>query len=148
MFAMYRYDDSPKIHFSGSIPWRVPQINTFTLLGILSLSFYWIFFFSRNTVQTHTLTYTCIYSPLWTHTRTPYPYEHLRKTEPVDWILKLTKSPHASRCWREHRLPLNEYFHLYKTLRCQTRVWNLVGWRYNYTPNHPISDWFYLSDSS
>jgi hypothetical protein len=36
----------------------------------------WAFF--RNTVQTQTLTYTRIHSPLWTYTFTPYPYEHLR----------------------------------------------------------------------
>jgi len=36
-----------------------------------------------NTVQTQALIHTRIHSPLWTHTRTPYPYEHLRKTEPA-----------------------------------------------------------------
>jgi hypothetical protein len=59
-----------------------------------------LFFFLRNTVQrirSHTraymtLTYTRIHSPPWTYTRTSYPYEHLRKTEPAE-ILKLTKSP-------------------------------------------------------
>ena len=25
-----------------------------------------------------------VYSPLWTHVRKPYPYEHLRKTVPAD----------------------------------------------------------------
>ena len=65
----------------------------------------WLFFL-RNTVQTQTLTYTCTHSPLWTHTRTPYPYEHLRETEPAGRVLRLTKSPQAPRCRRERRLPL------------------------------------------
>ena len=39
-----------------------------------------------NTVQMQALTYTRIHSPLWTHTRTPYPYEHLRKTEPAYYL--------------------------------------------------------------
>lgn len=52
------------------------------------------FFFLRNVVQTQTLT-TRIHSPLWKHTCTPYPYEHIRKTR-------------APRCWQVHCLPLKE----------------------------------------
>jgi hypothetical protein len=40
--------------------------------------------FLRNTVQTQTCTYTRIHSSLWMHTRTLYPYEHIRKTKPAD----------------------------------------------------------------
>jgi hypothetical protein len=64
----------------------------------------------RNMLRMQMLTYTRIHPPLWTHTRTPYPYEHLRKTEPADWVFKLTKFPEVSRCRWEHRLPLNQYF--------------------------------------
>ena len=39
------------------------------------------FFF--NTIHAQVLLYTRIHSPLWRHTRTPYPYEHLRETEPA-----------------------------------------------------------------
>ena len=42
-------------------------------------------------------------------THTPYPYEHLRESEPADWVLRLTKSPRVPRCRRERRLPLKEY---------------------------------------
>jgi hypothetical protein len=34
-----------------------------------------IVFFLRNTVQIQALIYTCIHSPLWTHTCTPYLYK-------------------------------------------------------------------------
>jgi hypothetical protein len=52
----------------------------------------------------------CSHTRAYTHPyeRTHYPYEHLRKTEPADWILKLTKSPQMSRYRRERRVPLNE----------------------------------------
>ena len=64
------------------------------------------FFFFLKHSTTQTLTYTCTHSPLWTHTRTPYPYEHLRNTESAGRVLRLTKSPRAPRCRRERRLPL------------------------------------------
>ena len=50
--------------------------------------------FLWNTIQTQTLTYTCTYSPLWTHTRTAYPYEHLRLTESAGQVLWLRRSHH------------------------------------------------------
>ena len=40
-------------------------------------------FFFLNKVETQALIHTRIHSPLWTYTRTSYPYEHLRKTKPV-----------------------------------------------------------------
>lgn len=43
--------------------------NVFNLRSVLSYST----FFFINTVQTQTLIYTRIHSPLWTHTRTTYP---------------------------------------------------------------------------
>jgi hypothetical protein len=53
-------------------------------------------------IHAHTLT------PMNTYTHT-LPYEHLRKTEPADRVLRLTKSPRAPRYRRERRLPLKEY---------------------------------------
>jgi hypothetical protein len=97
----------------------------------------WSFF--RNTVQTQAPTYTHIHSPLSTHTRTPYLYEHVRKTEPTDWILKLTKSPHASCCRRE--CPLNDYSVFMRHTDIKPMVWTLVDWGYN----HPTSGWFSTS---
>jgi hypothetical protein len=73
-------------------------------------------FFLRNTVQTQALTYTHPYE------RTPYPYEHLRKTELADRVLRLTKSPRAPCYRRERRLPLKEYSAFIRH-RCQT--WGL-----------------------
>jgi hypothetical protein len=40
------------------------------------------FFLEHSTTQM--LTNTHVHSPLWTHARTPYPYEHLWRTEPAD----------------------------------------------------------------
>jgi hypothetical protein len=99
-------------------------------------------FFLRNTVQTQALIYTRIHSPLWTHTRTPYPYEHLRKTEPTDRVLRLTKSPRAPRYRRECRLPLKEYSAFMRHTDVKPGVWTLVGWGYNHPPNHPTTGWF------
>ena len=42
-----------------------------------------LFFYFWAPVQTQAFIYTRIHSPLWTHTRTPYPYEHLREIEPA-----------------------------------------------------------------
>ena len=38
-------------------------------------------FFCETHLQTQTLTYTSAHSPLWTHARISYPYEHLRRTK-------------------------------------------------------------------
>jgi hypothetical protein len=80
-----------------------------------------------------------IHSPLWTRTHTPYPYEHLRNTEPTDWILKLTKSPHAPRYRWERRLPLNEYFIFIRhtNVKPEDKLW----WTGGTTTllNHPTS---------
>jgi hypothetical protein len=70
------------------------------------------------------------------------PYQHLRKTEPVAWILKLMKSPQMPRCQRKRRLPLDEYFVFMRHTYVKLEVWTLVGWGYNHPPNHPNSDWF------
>jgi hypothetical protein len=95
--------------------------------------------FLRNIVQTQALIYTRIHSLLWTHTRTLYPYEHLRKTKPADRVLRLTKSPRASRYRRERRLPLKEYSAFMRHIDVKPEVWTLVGWGYNHPPNHRIS---------
>jgi hypothetical protein len=99
-------------------------------------------FFLKNTVQTQSLTYTRIHSPLWPHTRTPSPYEHLWKTDPADRVLKLMKSPQAPRYRRERRLSLKEYSAFMRHTHVKPGVWTLVGWGYNHPPNHPTSGWF------
>jgi hypothetical protein len=100
------------------------------------------FCFFRNTVQTQALTYTRIHSPLWTHACIPYPYEHLRKTELADRVLRLMKSPRSPRYRQEHRLPLKEYSTFMRHTNVKPEVWTLVGWGYNHPPNHPTSGWF------
>jgi hypothetical protein len=85
-------------------------------------------FFFRNTAQTQTFTYMRIHSPLLTHTRAPYPYEHLRNTEPANWILKLTKSWQTPRYRWERRLPRNEYSAFIRHTTFKLGIWTLVGW--------------------
>jgi hypothetical protein len=83
-----------------------------------------------------------LHSSIWTHTPTLYPYEHLRKTELADWILKLIKSPQPFHCRREHYLPLNEYSSFMRHTYVKPRIWTLVSWGYNQPPSHPTSGWF------
>jgi hypothetical protein len=83
-----------------------------------------------------------IHSPLWTHARTSYPYERLRKTELADRVLRLTKSPQAPRYRRECRLPLKGYSAFMRHTDVKYGVWTLVGWGYNHPPNRPTSGWF------
>ena len=52
-----------------------------TLCSLLSIHLH--FFLRITQVQTQTLN-TYAHSPLWTHVRKPYPYEHLWGTEPTD----------------------------------------------------------------
>jgi hypothetical protein len=121
---------------------RLAHLPCETKTNVFYLHGYIIFFFLRNTVQTQALIYTRIHSPLWTHTRTPYLYEHLRKTESADRVLRLTKSPRAPRYRREHRLPLKEYSAFMRHTDVKPGVWTLAGWGYNHPPNHPTSGWF------
>jgi hypothetical protein len=51
--------------------------------GRLLEGFVHVYMFYFNTVKSKSLTYTIIQSPIWTHARTPYLYEHLRETEPA-----------------------------------------------------------------
>jgi hypothetical protein len=53
--------------------------TTLTLSLLIVVSY---LFWEHSTTQT--LTNTHIHSPLWMHTRTPYPYEYLRRTESAD----------------------------------------------------------------
>lgn len=60
-------------------------------------------FFWENTVQTQAITHTHmhVHSPLRTHARTPYPYEHLRETVPPADHLEIDEvttgiDPHAT----------------------------------------------------
>jgi hypothetical protein len=56
--------------------------------------------------------YTYVHSPLCTHAHTPYPYDHIQKTEPTwSWDSR-SRWPIASHCWRGHRLLLKEYTHV------------------------------------
>jgi hypothetical protein len=98
--------------------------------------------FFRNTVQTQALTYMRIHSPLWTHARTSFPYEHLRKTKLADRVLRLTKSPQVPRYRWVCRLPLKGYSAFMRHTDVKPGVWTLVGWGYNHPPNRRTSGWF------
>jgi hypothetical protein len=80
------------------------QWNPFTfILSSYILSDSRLYFFLRNTVQLKTLIHTRV--PIWTHTRTSYPYEHLQETVLKNWSVRIWD-------WRNHhkrlerRLPL------------------------------------------
>jgi hypothetical protein len=85
----------------------------------IALAYQWVstneHYFLRNTVQTQALTYTRI------HSHTPYPYEYLRKTEPVDWIWNWQVTTCASLSMGTS--PPTEWIRLYATHGCQT--WDL-----------------------
>jgi hypothetical protein len=101
------------------------HLATLTVIWCIYRSYYTFFFarssYRRKRSQTRTLTpmnaRICTPIPMstseelsWTgkFARTPYPYEHLRRTK-LDWqISRLTKSPKTSRCRWTRRLPLKE----------------------------------------
>jgi hypothetical protein len=95
--------------------------TAFRILYIPSIVFF------RNALQTEALTYTRIHSPLWTHACTPYPYEHLWKTEPVDRVLKLTKSHRVPRYRWERRLLLKGYFVFMRHIDIKSGIWTLIS---------------------
>ena len=77
--------------------------------------------FFRNTVQMQMLTNTYIHSSLWMYARTPYPYEHLRKSEPMGLDLDGR--------W-ERSLPLKEYSKFMRHQSVESQV---------FPPNHPTT---------
>ena len=77
--------------------------------------------FFRNTVQMQMLTNTYIHSSLWMYARSPYPYEHLRKSEPMGLDLDGR--------W-ERSLPLKEYSKFMRHQSVESQV---------FPPNHPTT---------
>jgi hypothetical protein len=64
--------------------------------------------FFLETQYKHRYSYTYEHSPLWIHTRTSYPYEHLWKTEPTWYWDSRSQSLRATCCRRGRHLPLKE----------------------------------------
>jgi hypothetical protein len=103
------------------------------------------FFFFCETQYNANLTNTYIHSPLWTHARTPYPYELLRR---LRWETDLAGleinevSTHVSLSIGTSS-PTERILRLFIRHQCvKPEVRFLVGWGCHYPPNHPSTGWF------
>jgi hypothetical protein len=97
------------------------------------------------------LTNTHVHSSLWTHAHIPYPYDHLRITEPtdleVDEVTTGASLLTGTSPTTERIAPDNSRINPRKCKRpCQVQDLNLMGWFHHTKPNHQSQASFALRE--